>query len=220
MDKNIPKDLELNAIEGLLCLQYTACQNQPQALPDTWSLSNPNDIHSLSLGSSSSISLASSFSSVQSGPAPFMESLQPELHQPLKKSGFLVRTLSLHPQRQRGRPKRNKHVDVPEPRKYSPSIASHASSSTVSLALSGHSTIKTKNKPRWQDSERQELMEAIVKEKNLDDMSTIPWDKISKAVGRAKKACKDQWRREVLPGLIKGLIHKNNTTRNEAANFS
>ncbi|KAG1146660.1 hypothetical protein G6F37_004687 [Rhizopus arrhizus] len=56
-------------------------------------------------------------------------------------------------------------------------------------------------KPRWNDAERQELLEAIVREKNLDDMSTICWERIAAVVGRATKACKDQWRREVLPNI-------------------
>lgn len=33
-------------------------------------------------------------------------------------------------------------------------------------------------------------------------MTTFPWDKIAAVVGRDKKACKDQWRREVLPSLL------------------
>ncbi|GAA5808897.1 hypothetical protein MFLAVUS_002296 [Mucor flavus] len=65
------------------------------------------------------------------------------------------------------------------------------------------------NKPRWQEAERLELLEAIVKEKELDDMTTIRWDRISLAVGRAKKACKDQWRRELLPNIMKGLRPSN-----------
>lgn len=67
------------------------------------------------------------------------------------------------------------------------------------------SSSTTHNKPRWQEAERLELLEAIVKEKNLDDMATIRWDRISLAVGRAKKACKDQWRRELLPNLMRGF---------------
>ncbi|KAI8889384.1 hypothetical protein K501DRAFT_329180 [Backusella circina FSU 941] len=43
-------------------------------------------------------------------------------------------------------------------------------------------------KPRWQESERLELLEAIVKEKGLDDMKTIRWDRIAMVVGKAKKA--------------------------------
>lgn len=217
MNKNSSENLELNAIEGLLCLQYTHYPMQQVSL-NRCSLRNSNEVHNMPLGSSSSISLASSFSSAQSGTTPLHTSHM-EQHPIPKKSGFLVRTLSLQPQRHRGRPKRNKHIDVPESRRHSPSIMSHASSSTISSTVSGYSAVKTKNKPRWQDSERQELMEAIVKEKNLDDMSTIPWDKISKAVGRAKKACKDQWRRELLPNLIKGLMHKNNSFKSETDDF-
>lgn len=70
------------------------------------------------------------------------------------------------------------------------------------------------NKPRWQDSERQNLIEAIVHEKKLDDMTSIPWDKVSRVVGRAKKACKDQWRREVLPSLLKGFVRGGNNKNN------
>ncbi|KAI8377716.1 uncharacterized protein BYT42DRAFT_571345 [Radiomyces spectabilis] len=60
-------------------------------------------------------------------------------------------------------------------------------------------------KPRWQDAERLELLEAIVQDKQLNNMATFRWDRISMAVGRAKKACKDQWRREVLPALMNSL---------------
>ncbi|KAI7903069.1 uncharacterized protein BX663DRAFT_509447 [Cokeromyces recurvatus] len=74
------------------------------------------------------------------------------------------------------------------------------------------STTNNNNKPRWQDHERQDLLEAIVRVKSLDDMATIPWDAISKSVGRAKKACKDQWRRELLPYLIDGLFANNNSS--------
>ncbi|KAG2234947.1 hypothetical protein INT48_005101 [Thamnidium elegans] len=70
---------------------------------------------------------------------------------------------------------------------------------------STESVTPSSNKPRWQETERLELLEAIVKEKELDDMTTIRWDRISLAVGRAKKACKDQWRRELLPNIMKGL---------------
>ncbi|KAI9491863.1 hypothetical protein BDB00DRAFT_830957 [Zychaea mexicana] len=62
-----------------------------------------------------------------------------------------------------------------------------------------------KKKPRWQDPERLTLFRAIVREKQLDDMTTFHWDKIAKAVGRAGKACKDQWRREILPTLTKNI---------------
>ncbi|KAI9307140.1 hypothetical protein BJ944DRAFT_238119 [Cunninghamella echinulata] len=83
------------------------------------------------------------------------------------------------------------------------SISSSSSSSSSFTASSNipHSM----NKPRWKENERINLLKAIVKEKQLDDMTSFSWDKIALAVGRAKKACKDQWRREVLPALIKNL---------------
>ncbi|KAG0182591.1 hypothetical protein DFQ28_002762 [Apophysomyces sp. BC1034] len=71
------------------------------------------------------------------------------------------------------------------------------------------------SKPRWQKSERLGLLRAIVKEKELDDMATFRWDQIAMSVGRAQKACKDQWRREILPNLLKNLnplntiVHEN-----------
>ncbi|KAI7849422.1 hypothetical protein BDC45DRAFT_276734 [Circinella umbellata] len=60
-------------------------------------------------------------------------------------------------------------------------------------------------KPRWQDPERGVLFKAIIQAKNLEDMSTFNWDKIAKVVGRCGKACKDQWRREILPALKKSV---------------
>ncbi|KAF1805252.1 hypothetical protein FB192DRAFT_1361903 [Mucor lusitanicus] len=51
-------------------------------------------------------------------------------------------------------------------------------------------------------------MEVIVQEKELDNMASIPWDKVSNVVGRAKKACQDQWRREILPYLLKGFVRQ------------
>jgi hypothetical protein len=62
-----------------------------------------------------------------------------------------------------------------------------------------------KKKPRWNNKERCNLFMAIIRDRELDDMSTYNWDKIASKVGRARKACKDQWRREVLPALIQGL---------------
>ncbi|KAI9254457.1 hypothetical protein BDA99DRAFT_518453 [Phascolomyces articulosus] len=58
-----------------------------------------------------------------------------------------------------------------------------------------------KKKPRWQGPEKESLFTAIIEDKRLDDMATFHWDKIAKLVGRAGKACKDQWRREILPAL-------------------
>ncbi|KAI9256297.1 hypothetical protein EDC94DRAFT_210353 [Helicostylum pulchrum] len=99
--------------------------------------------------------------------------------------------------RRRGRPRKPteiKNVDM------SYQATDHSTESTAAAA-----TTPASNKPRWQEAERLELLEAIVKEKELDDMTTIRWDRISLAVGRAKKACKDQWRRELLPNLMRGL---------------
>ena len=62
-----------------------------------------------------------------------------------------------------------------------------------------------KKKPRWQDPERDILFKAIIRDKHLEDMSTFNWDKIAKLVGRCGKACKDQWRREILPALKKSV---------------
>ncbi|KAJ2957427.1 hypothetical protein NQZ79_g6849 [Umbelopsis isabellina] len=62
-----------------------------------------------------------------------------------------------------------------------------------------------KKKPRWNNKERCNLFMAVIKDRELDDMSIYNWEKIASKVGRARKACKDQWRREVLPALIHGL---------------
>ncbi|KAI9273595.1 hypothetical protein BY458DRAFT_570422 [Sporodiniella umbellata] len=86
--------------------------------------------------------------------------------------------------RRRGRPKKSEMTE------------------TIKKKRSVHSFISVaQQKPRWNDAEKQYLLEAIVKEKKLDDMSTISWDRISAVVGRATKACKDQWRRELLPNI-------------------
>ncbi|SAM00349.1 hypothetical protein [Absidia glauca] len=77
-----------------------------------------------------------------------------------------------------------------------PSLAASSSSSSSSTSIA---------KPRWQEAERLDLLKAIVKEKHLDDMTSFSWDRISLVVGRAKKACKDQWRREILPALLEKL---------------
>ncbi|KAI7866194.1 hypothetical protein BDF14DRAFT_1882885 [Spinellus fusiger] len=60
-------------------------------------------------------------------------------------------------------------------------------------------------KPRWKDAERLCLFKAIVKDKRLSDMATFRWNKIALEVGRSKKACKDQWRRELLPNFMHKL---------------
>lgn len=79
---------------------------------------------------------------------------------------------------------------------------------------------KATTKPRWQESERLNLFHAIVEDKKLDDMATFQWDRIAMAVGRAKKACKDQWRREVLPSLMKGFNINNNCNNHLNGNGS
>ncbi|CAO3646111.1 unnamed protein product [Cunninghamella blakesleeana] len=79
-------------------------------------------------------------------------------------------------------------------------------SMSISSSSTTSSTSNVSNpliKPRWKENERLNLLKAIVKEKQLDDMASFSWDKIALVVGRAKKACKDQWRREVLPALMK-----------------
>ncbi|EIE75900.1 hypothetical protein G6F46_007392 [Rhizopus delemar] len=58
-----------------------------------------------------------------------------------------------------------------------------------------------KKKPRWSMDDRAKLISAIIKDKKLDDMTTFDWDSISSHVNRGNKACKDQWRREILPVL-------------------
>lgn len=64
---------------------------------------------------------------------------------------------------------------------------------------------REKKKPRWNTSERTKLFMAIIKDKGLDNMASYNWERIACSVGRARKACKDQWRREVLPALIHNL---------------
>lgn len=105
-----------------------------------------------------------------------------------KKESFLSRAATFT--RRRGRPRKNNKLPTLEQpvHFYQEDDTSGATSP---------------NKPRWQDAEKRELIEAIVKEKNLDDMTSIRWDRISMTVGRAKKACKDQWRRVLLPDLLK-----------------
>lgn len=109
-----------------------------------------------------------------------------------KKETFLSRAATFT--RRRGRPRKNV-IPTPETPIYDEGLSIHTGSN--------FSTTPSPIKPRWQDAEKRELIEAIVKEKNLDDMASIRWDRISMTVGRAKKACKDQWRRVLLPDLLK-----------------
>ncbi|KAI8138900.1 hypothetical protein BJV82DRAFT_673244 [Fennellomyces sp. T-0311] len=85
-------------------------------------------------------------------------------------------------------------------RSASPSPAECSSSS-----CSGH---RSGPKPRWQPKEREKLFEEIVRLRELEKMSSFDWDQISDDVfqgRRAGKACKDQWRREILPNLRRSL---------------
>lgn len=56
-------------------------------------------------------------------------------------------------------------------------------------------------KPRWSNPMRHTLLLAIIEQKELADMATFNWAAIGKQVGRSGKACKDQWRRAILPKL-------------------
>ncbi|CAO3698703.1 unnamed protein product [Rhizopus stolonifer] len=66
-----------------------------------------------------------------------------------------------------------------------------------------HSLQEERKKPRWSMEDRARLIYAIIKDKQLDDMTTFDWNSISSHVHRNHKACKDQWRREILPVLHK-----------------
>ncbi|KAK4511418.1 uncharacterized protein ATC70_012633 [Mucor velutinosus] len=58
-----------------------------------------------------------------------------------------------------------------------------------------------KEKPRWTAEMRESLLKAVITYKNLDDMTSFHWSQIGKQVGRSGKACKDQWRRALLPKI-------------------
>ncbi|KAG1105530.1 hypothetical protein G6F42_016951 [Rhizopus arrhizus] len=58
-----------------------------------------------------------------------------------------------------------------------------------------------KEKPRWTPQMRESLLKAVIAYKNLDDMTSFHWSQIGKQVGRSGKACKDQWRRALLPKI-------------------
>jgi hypothetical protein len=148
-------------------------------------------ISSASSSSASSVGSCTSTSTLQSQQQPQFRSFRTLMHS-----------------RRRGRPKKTLSVKMAE----EPKVVNFDQVHPQTPVMVSNGTI---NKPRWQDSERQDLIEAIVKEKSLDDMSTIPWDKVSKAVGRAKKACKDQWRRELLPGLVRGFIRCGNNNNQQ-----
>ncbi|KAI9478453.1 MAG: hypothetical protein EXX96DRAFT_248595 [Benjaminiella poitrasii] len=193
---NLKAHQELEAIEGLLRLQGK------QRDTSTF-LFNPPE------------------RSLPSPPSPSLPS--PILLPPIREDCFIS---SRH---RRGRPRTNQMIAKNDGLKILNLTASEYASHTTTTTAKRNETKKvgkrpgregllTSNKPRWQNHERQGLLEAIVREKCLDDMTTIPWDAISKSVGRAKKACKDQWRRELLPYLIDGLFATNQHTRQAAHN--
>lgn len=222
-DISLDKQLELKAAEGLLGLRYLACSSdveafqlnpifvgdpsQTQQLPplscllseyasspstsisSTQSSLDHDYFYNLAAPTASELSISSMSSSSASSVHSFLSTCT--LQQSNQPS---FRTL-IH-NRRRGRPKKKLSAKMNQDLKIVNYDHVTPVTTTVGFAI---------NKPRWQDSERQDLIEAIVKEKSLDDMSTIPWDNVSMAVGRAKKACKDQWRRELLPGLLRGF---------------
>lgn len=219
-------DYETGAVEGLLRLQHHATlnpiyplQQQHGRLPslsnlllpqtnnmyqqsnESWAsgsnlLYSPNDDCSsiCSLQKPSllpPLSTSTSFSSLKSSASSIKST-----HQKVS----LLTCAATFTARRRGRPKKSALTTDKNEIKIVDMTWNYTNESPT-VAASGSPS----NKPRWQEAERLELLEAIVKEKKLDDMTTIRWDRISLAVGRAKKACKDQWRREVLPNLMKGL---------------
>lgn len=128
-----------------------------------------------------------------------------------KKENFLSRAATFT--RRRGRPRKSKL-----PKLAFPAAAAAATVEEPAAAFYEESNATSPtNKPRWQDAEKRELIEAIVKEKNLDDMTSIRWDRISMTVGRAKKACKDQWRRVLLPDLLKRAEHGGHGSNNSGS---
>lgn len=64
-----------------------------------------------------------------------------------------------------------------------------------------------KEKPRWTPQLREALLKAVISFKNLDDMTSFHWSQIGKQVGRSGKACKDQWRRALLPKIQQTFDH-------------
>lgn len=84
----------------------------------------------------------------------------------------------------------------------------HSSSSGNSNHHHGNNTSSNKKKgksvkekPRWTAEMRESLLKAVITYKNLDDMTSFHWSQIGKQVGRSGKACKDQWRRALLPKI-------------------
>ncbi|KAI8080008.1 uncharacterized protein BX664DRAFT_376736 [Halteromyces radiatus] len=67
------------------------------------------------------------------------------------------------------------------------------------------------SKPRWTDKERHDLLLAVIKEKQLDDMTTFDWDHISKVVKKqSRQSCQDLWYNEMLSSLMT-MYHSNNS---------
>ncbi|KAL0141893.1 Homeodomain-like DNA binding domain-containing transcription factor [Mucor lusitanicus] len=170
-----------------------------------------------SMSSSCSTSTASSISSQLSDYAP-----QQAPRKTLRRT-----TTGIFPANRRGRPRKNPNPAAPTTaviattntptttnKKGSSSKGKKRSDKEIKIIKSEYEKTSTpgvdpvSSKPRWQDVERQTLMEVIVQEKELDNMASIPWDKVSNVVGRAKKACQDQWRREILPYLLKGFVRQ------------
>ncbi|OBZ87883.1 hypothetical protein A0J61_04064 [Choanephora cucurbitarum] len=58
-----------------------------------------------------------------------------------------------------------------------------------------------REKPRWTQEMKASLFRVIVAHKGLSDMASFDWITIGQEVGRPGKACKDQWRRAILPKL-------------------
>ncbi|CAO3650817.1 unnamed protein product [Cunninghamella blakesleeana] len=58
-------------------------------------------------------------------------------------------------------------------------------------------------KPRWSNKERSKLLIAVIEEKQLENLSTFRWKEISKQLNskRSCRACRYQWKYELLPRL-------------------
>ncbi|KAI9318085.1 hypothetical protein BX666DRAFT_1877156 [Dichotomocladium elegans] len=85
--------------------------------------------------------------------------------------------------------------------------SSHSNTSDISACSSvavqsRSSTIARLVRPRWQPRERLNLLLAVVEDKQLDDMAAFDWNTVAFKVGRSRKACKDQWRREIFRSII------------------
>ncbi|KAI7876175.1 hypothetical protein K492DRAFT_198673 [Lichtheimia hyalospora FSU 10163] len=90
------------------------------------------------------------------------------------------------------------------------------SSSSSSIIYDRRSVKGGKIRPRWQAHERLKLFLAIAEDKQLEDMSTFRWGPIACKVGRSRKACKDQWRREVYRSIVQYLEKMASQEENES----